>query len=461
MGKGATNAPPPLHHSLHCHKSNGGATTLYSRLRILIVNQFYPPDVAPTGQVAHDVATCLVARGHAVGVVCSRESYSGHRRYASRERLDGVDVTRLSTIAFGGKSHLRKLLSYASFYVLVCIRLLICRPRPDVVISLTTPPYVGLLVRLVGVVRRWRRVHWIMDLYPDVLVAHGLLGYGLPGRLAHRFLAWLTRRELAGALVVLTLGADMAERVKAYVGADGPVDWVPLWSRVTAEPMNAEAIRARRCACGWGEEELVLLYSGNMGLGHRFGEFLQAACGRRGDEFGTDVANGAAVVDAGPRGDGPRRRFVFAGHGKRRIQIETFKEAHPAAPVDLMSYVPMEELGLHLQAADVLLASLGASWSGCMLPSKLQGMFAAGRPVIFVGPRRCSMATWIREAGAGWVVGPGDLSGMLACLEEAGNAALRREKGENARRYARQHFDKTRNCGRIASLIEERMTEAG
>ncbi len=411
-------------------------------MRILILNQFYPPDRAPTGQVAHDLARFLRSRGHEVVALASRRGYMERTLYPAREVMDGVAVERVWTLPYGFTRHWRKLLSYGSFYMAAGVRLMRLRPRPDVVIVLTTPPYVGLLVRLAGLVRGWRRVHWVMDLYPDVMVAHGMFGGGVLARLVAAALRWLTRRELAGASAVLTLGPDMAARLGVYTKPRGSVEWVPLWAADGLFRADESAVQALRQERGW-DGKLVLLYSGNMGLGHRFGEFLAAA------------GNLGAGGGAGParRGGNPVR-FVFAGAGRRRPEVDAFMRRHPGAPVELRPYAPAGELAAHLRSADVLLASLDPAWAGCMLPSKLQGMFAAGRPVLFVGPEHCSLARWIEESGAGWVVAPGDGEGLAAALAAAADPEERRRRGAAAQAFARAHFDRGRNCARIAGIVE-------
>jgi colanic acid biosynthesis glycosyl transferase WcaI len=452
-------------------------------MRILILNQFYPPDMAPTGRVAHDLARCLVARGHEVSALASRRGYSGDAVYPSREVSDGVVVRRVAALSFGPKSHVRKLLSYASFYFATALRLLVQQPRPDVVIVLTTPPYIGLLVRLVGFLRRWRRVHWVMDVYPDVMEADGMLGPGRAGRLVAAVLRWLTRRELAGARIVLTLGPDMAARCRDYVLPPTRLEWVPLWAGAGVFATDEQAERQARCERGW-EGKLVLLYSGNMGLGHRFEEFLAAAralapagrgaandCGAGGalsqtlsqvdgraakesdSRLGEFLPHSAGPSDASPPWPASVH-FVFAGGGVRRAEIEAFARQHPGAPIDLLPYAPAAELAAHLRSADVLLASLEPAWAGCMVPSKLQGMLAAGRPALFVGPRECFLARAIEEAGAGWVVAPGDVAGLRRCIELAQDPAERARRGAAARAYAAVHFDRDRNSQRLAALIE-------
>jgi glycosyltransferase involved in cell wall biosynthesis len=133
-------------------------------VRLLLLNQYYPPDPAPTGQVLHDLARALIERGHDVSVVCSRRSYSGAERYPARQELDGVHVLRVASPGRGCGSALMRLFSYAVFYSALAWRLT-WLPRPDVILSLTSPPYVGLIGAVAARLKRARTAHWIMDLY--------------------------------------------------------------------------------------------------------------------------------------------------------------------------------------------------------------------------------------------------------------------------------------------------------
>jgi glycosyltransferase involved in cell wall biosynthesis len=276
-----------------------------------------------------------------------------------------------------------------------------------------------------------------MDLYPDVMVAHGMLK---PKGMPVRFLNSLARWGFGGkrSKIVLTLGPDMEERTAKHLSPDVPRAWVPLWG--TAE--NPEGNHPRdRATSGRAVQEasekepedkkIVLMYSGNMGLGHRFGEFLAVAAKA-----------------------GPQFQWKFHGQGKRRIEVERFLKGNPDAPVTLGDYVPRAELTAHLAAADVHLASLDPVWDGTMVPSKLQGIFAIGRPVIFVGSEGCAMAKWINESGGGWVVPPGDLPALENALHEALSFPMREAKGRNARDYAEHHFQAKNNAQKVATHFE-------
>jgi glycosyltransferase involved in cell wall biosynthesis len=375
-------------------------------VRFLLLNQYYPPDGAPTGRMLHDVARTLAARGHEVDVLCSRRSYDDGARLPRSEDRDGVRVHRLRATGFGRGAAWRRLLDSLSFALLVVPRLLRA-PRPALLVALTTPPLLGVIASAVCRVRGVRHAHWLMDLYPDVLAAHGWIRTGGP---VFRLLAAAARRSLKRASLVLTLGPFMAVRA----GHLARSVWVALWAEANPEtPSRA-----------WPDEPLVLLWTGNLGRGHRFEDFLAAA---------------ERLGGAGPL-------WVFAGQGPRRAEIARAARANPRVRViDSVDSVA---------SGNVLLASIAPGWEGLIVPHKLQGAFAAGRPLLLVANEASECALWVRESGGGWVVAPGDVEGLLSAIDHARDPRERARRGQAALTYARRHFDPARNRGRVADLLQ-------
>jgi colanic acid biosynthesis glycosyl transferase WcaI len=339
-------------------------------------------------------------------------------------------VRRLSGGRFSRARASGRVGSYAVFMAAVAREMLRPGFRADVVVSQTTPPFVGLPVSVAARVRRIAHVHWVLDVYPDVLVAAGMIR---PDRLIFRVLRLLAGQQYRRASLVLTLGPYMEARVRAAAPAGTRIVHVPVWGTTPIGLVSANLVAEARRANGWSQSDLVLLYSGNMGLGHSLGEFLEAA--RR----------------LGPRGP----VWAFAGSGPRRQEVEAFVASHPTARIQLLSAVPQGGLAAALSAADVHLVSLRSAWQGLMIPSKLQGAFAVGRPAVFVGGRENEAAEWIEESGGGWVVPEGDVEALLASVRAAAEAAERSRRGLAALEFARTRFDREANCGRIADLIEE------
>ncbi|RYD23676.1 MAG: glycosyltransferase WbuB, partial [Verrucomicrobiaceae bacterium] len=350
---------------------------------------------------------------HKVTVICGTGGYGGVGQSddSPKDARAPLTVHRMRATRFGRSRAAGKVLDYLSFYVLSGICLMRME-KPDVVVCLTTPPYLSLLGRIGSFFRGAKHSHWVMDLYPDVLDAHGMFKRPFRGHTLLRLLAklgWGGSRNIG----VLTLGPDMHDRTSKYVPHSVPQSWIPLWGTAeeNADPAPDAVIRLRESR-GWHPCDVVLMYSGNMGLGHRFREFL-------------DVAN---ILPENVK-------LVFFGRGKRRSEIETFQAEHPGV-VEIHDYVRSEDLAAHLRTADVHLVSLEPSWDGTMVPSKLQGIFAAGRPVIFIGSTHSSTGQWIIESGAGWVVAPGDMEALGVALKDAVDASDREHRGRLASTYA-------------------------
>jgi colanic acid biosynthesis glycosyl transferase WcaI len=404
----------------------GEPVSVLAAVRFLFLNQFYPPDLAPTGRYLHDVAAELVRRGHEVRVFSARRAYGTGEDLGPGQVLDGVDVRRVRTLSRGNASFAGRATGHLVYFARAATHAVRTTPRPDVIVAATSPPFLGLAAAVANRCRGVAHAEWAMDLYPDVIQAHWIRRHAW----LHRLLDAVARFQLRRADLVLTLGASMAARMRRHVSADERVESVQLWA--PAASPEAEVVSPWRVRRGWDSEDLVLLYSGNMGRGHTFVEFLEAA--RRLGE------------------DGPL--WAFVGSGPRRSALDRFREAHPAARVQLLPSVGTAEVTSSLRSADVHLVSLSTAWEGLVIPSKMQAAFSVGRPVIFVGPLGSDAARWIHESGGGWVVAEGDVDGLLRAVEEARDAGERARRARAALDYARVHFDADRNRARVADLLE-------
>jgi glycosyltransferase involved in cell wall biosynthesis len=181
----------------------------------------------------------------------------------------------------------------------------------------------------------------------------------------------------------------MRERLLEYGGPGRRVTLVPwaLSEPAVPPPPRPEARRER-----FGDASLGLLYSGSFGRAHASEAILALARRLRGSGIS----------------------FCFSVRGNR---AEDLRRA--VLPEDSnVRFVPFceeTELEAHLATADVHVASLRHEWSGVVVPSKFVGSLAAGRPVLFAGPRGSSIARWIGEHDVGWVLdGDGDNAGRVA-----------------------------------------------
>jgi len=309
--------------------------------------------------------------------------------------------------------------------------------RHDVCICLTTPPYIPLLGLVLRSLRGTKLVYWAMDLYPDVLLATGVLH-------EKSALTWvlesLNRIALSHADRVVVLGRCMEDRVREK-GVDlSRVRRIPVWSEIYGEAGDAvDTASARRenpYRREWsvGDRTLVM-YSGNFGIGHDVETFARAAKLLENDD---DIM------------------FAFVGGGKRKEELLRAMHAMKLTRFVEADYQPRERLGDLLSAADIHLASMRPGWEGVMVPSKIFGTLGAGRPLVWVGGARSEVASVIRDADCGITVPPGDADGLAAEIRRlARDTALRSEMGARARKTMIERWGVQHALAKWKALLEE------
>ena len=393
------------------------------RLRLLFVNQYAWPDEAATAQLMADVAEEAAARGIPCQVVASDRSYSDPSvRYPRHETKGTTSYERVPATAFGRESVIGRVTDYITFLVGAAWRLL-RGERADVVVGMSTPPILGALAVAAARLKGSWAVYWAMDAYPDLAFE---LGAMKPNSVLGRAFAALSRWTLRRADLVISLGETMAGRL-TMAGARN-VAVVHNWADGDAiRPMRAEdsRISAER---GWGQK-FVVLYSGNLGLAHEFDTLLGAA----------EALRGEGVV------------FAFCGAGPRRAEVEAEVKRRSLTNVEFHPSVCREELGDLLAAGHLHAVTMRPRMAGLLVPSKVYGILAAGRPILYVGPAEGEIHDIISREDVGSSVRGGDVIRLVAEIRR-----FRDEPAERARagRRARDLFDaKFTRSGQTCKLV--------
>jgi glycosyltransferase involved in cell wall biosynthesis len=405
----------------------------------VLLNQPFFPDVVATAQMAKDLADELSGAGMQVSAIASRSIYGKSGATLSRReqvRVAGpggseafIEVYRVGLSLFGRASTLLRVIDFALFYLLAAMKLLVI-PRPDVVVAFSTPPYIAMLAIFCRWLRRSKAVYWAMDLYPDVIVASGMLRPTSP---LTRVLDWMHRWLVRHADASVVLGRCMMDKVtaKAGPGAKDRVKFIPVWSDETGVRPVDRAANPLRTTFNVGEA-FTLMYSGNFGHGHDAETIMHAMSALR------------ERTSAGPDGV----RFLFVGGGKRRKEIEAFIRERQIGNAAYHEYQPREKLAESLSAGDVHLISLLEGMEGLIVPSKCFGIMAVGRPAIFIGNPSSEIARVLLENQCGLVVRQGDGPGLVAAIEQlASNPALATEMGRRGREAFLARYCRATACG--------------
>lgn len=410
-------------------------------MHVVLLNQAFHPDVVATAQMGKDLADALVRRGHTVTAIASRSIYG--KKGASLPKREEIPVagggvihaSRVGMSVFGKAGIAARIADFGLFYLLAMWRLLTLK-GPDVVICYTTPPFIGLA----GIVSRWLRgskaVYWVMDLYPDLPVACGVMK---ERGLATRFFERVNRFILKHSDMDIVLGRCMQERVIAKGTPESRVRIIPVWADLNGiEPVDhvANPLRAK-----WApNNEFLVMYSGNFGLGHDAQTIIGAMRALK---------------------DDPTIRFIFIGGGKRRKEVEAAVKEFGLTNATFEDYRPRGELSQSLSAGDVHLISLKEGVEGIMVPSKMYGIMAVARPSLFVGHPTSEIARVLDESKSGFTVREGDFAALAAkILELKNDPAHTRAMGESGRRAIAGHYDSAAACGQWIEMLEQLVKKA-
>lgn len=388
-------------------------------MAVYFVNRYFYPDHSATGQMLADLAFHAAARGLTVIVVTGRQRLDDARaRLPARERVQGLEVRRIWSTRFGRGALAGRAVDYLSFHLAALLFLLRWLRRGDTVVAATDPPLLGVTARWAARARGARLVNWLHDIFPEAAAALGVPGVqGLAGALLRR----ARNASLSAAAVNVVLGRVMADRVRRLCPSPAAVTIIHNWSDGAAIAPLAHAGNELRRSLGL-EGKVVVGYSGNLGRAHDLSALPSVAMAL------TGLADLSFVVIGG-------------GAGLASLQEEVHRLG--LGNVRFVPYQPRECLGESLCAVDIHLISLRPALEGYVVPSKLYGILAAGRPSVHMGDAAGEVGQILSAGACGLTVAGDSPAALEAALRRLhGDPALRRRMGRNARALFVERFDR-------------------
>jgi colanic acid biosynthesis glycosyl transferase WcaI len=406
-------------------------------VRILIHGINFAPELVGTGKYTGDMAHWLAQRGHEVRVVTAPpfnpaskvgKGYSAWRYRKEKPRAAEVGFGSLTTFRCPlfvprSPSTVKRILHLASF-ALTSLPVMVIQSlwKPSLVLVVEPTafciPTAALTARLSGA-RSWLHVQ---DFEVDAGFAVGML----KSRFLHDFIAALERNLLAGFDRVSTISSKMLERLhsKGYPAARTMLfpNWVDtnlIFPMGVSSPLRDELKIPRNA--------VVALYSGTMGR-------------KQGLEVLAEVASALAA--------NKRIQFVFCGAGPSQEVLASSTARLPN--VHWLPLQPLDRLNDLMNLADIHLLPQCAEAADLVMPSKLTGMLASGRPVVATAARGTQLAAAVHASGL--VVPPDDVTRLAEAIAQlAKDKALRVQLGHNARKCAEQTLDRQK----VLALFEE------
>lgn len=394
-------------------------------MRVLLLNLYYPPDTSATAKMAQTVVNAL-AEKHEVTVLCGRPSYDPTERRRWRlyqtENSGRVQIIRVGSTDFPRLQMVRRVLNYLS-YVLLSVPRALFFPC-DVVLTMTDPPFEGIVGAFIALLKRKPWVYNIRDLYPDMALGGSIVSPGLLARLWEKTHRWALRR----ATRVVVLGDDMRNRILAKSVEPARVvivrDGADLPAQRADEAIDPQVIRAIR-----GDFRFVLMHAGNLGFYGAWDTLLSAS-----RELAQDCIS-----------------IVFVGDGAQRVRLQSAAWGLPN--VRFFPFFPANKIPSVLAAPDAHIITVKRGLEGVVVPSKMYSILAAGKPIVAVAPTECDVVSIGARKGFSIAANPDDPVELVHTVRRIyRNPDLLRSMGEAAAAAAPE-YERNKELAKLAEIV--------
>jgi glycosyltransferase involved in cell wall biosynthesis len=412
-------------------------------MRILFLNLYFPPDTSATAKSAESMVHAL-AQTHEVTVLCGRPSYDPTERRPWKlwqtERINTKDSQQIgetasasfTVIRVGSTDYPRIQMNRRVLNYLTYVKLAVCRAffiPCDVIFAMTDPPFNGIVGAFLSVLKRKPLIYDIQDMYPDMAVAGSIVQPGLLTRFWER----LHRGALRRATRIIVLGDDMRARIiakgpknidpaKVFIVRSGvdtpPPDSPPL-------PLNPEVTRAIR-----GNFRFVLLHAGNLGFYGAWDTIIAAARKLQNENIG----------------------FVFVGDGAERSRLENLTAG--VSNVRFLPFFPSSDIPSVLAAPDAHIVTIKRGLEGVVVPSKMFGIIAAGKPIVAVAAAETDVAALGLDHGFAICADPTNPDELASSVRRLAADPAARVSMAQAAVQAAQQYSRAHELSTLQSIVE-------
>ena len=390
--------------------------------RVLVLNQYYWPGVEATANLLTELCEALAA-DYDVTVIAG-----GWSRGASKQVRNGVEIVRVRSTSYERSRLSRRAVNYLTYVFGVMWRGLFAR-RPDLVICMTDPPFIGSIARLVAARFRAPLLVIAQDVFPEIAVKLGRLR----NPVVIKALRLLVDSSLRSADRVVAIGDTMKLRLEEKGVRPERIRVIPNW-------VDVDALRPSPRDNPWAREHrllkrFVVMHSGNVGYAQDLDTLIRAC------SFLRDLDNLAVRI---------------IGGGARREELLQLTRQLAIEKVRFMPWQPYELRSSSISSADVHVVGLARGLAGYVVPSRLYGVLAAGRPVIAAAEAESETAQLVARVGCGVVVRPGDPFALARTIRAAHDGEFDlAEMGRRARAFAEAEAGRGIAIGRYTEVLRE------
>ena len=393
--------------------------------RLLVVNQYYWPGVEATAHLLTELCEALTDE-YEIRVLTG--ALHGHGALPTHQSRKGVEIVRVPSTAFERARLGLRALNYAT-YIGSSLLQGLTGPRPDLVLTMTDPPMVGDVG--LAIAKRFGSPLLVIseDVFPEIATQLGRLDNRLLVATLRRMIALYLRR----ADRVVAIGDTMRQRLEEKGAPADRIRVIPNWvdtAAISPQPLDNPWSRSHRLPGNF-----VVMHSGNIGHAQNLEMLVRATT------FLRDLEN---------------FRVVLIGAGARYSHLIQLAERLRAKRMRSLPYQSRDVLSQSLSSAHLHFVGLAEGLAGFVVPSRLYGIMAAGRPVLVAADAQSETAQVVEHVGCGIVIPPSRPELVAEVIRDAyeGRYDLD-EMGARGRAYVTEEADTRVALGRYRELLRE------
>ena len=402
---------------------------------ILVINQYYRPDVASSGQLLADLCEFLYSQDITVHVITGQPSYTSEApKVPKEELLNGVTVHRVSLgKSIGKKTLLTRINGYCKFLLRswLMAHKVARRTSPDVIMTLSNPPFVGLVGGLVARKRKIPFVYVLYDIHPDILIATKWMNIPTICIKAWNFVNILIFKC---ATTIIVPSSTMKKTLVTNKSlSEQKIEVIPNWARPEIKEQSySTPIKSN---LGIPQHHTMVLYAGNIGIMQQLDPILDSAYSLRKLPI----------------------HFVFIGEGEKKSELIQRSNTEKLTNVHFFSYQPEQQFAQIVQESDACLVTLQPRLDAFSAPSRAYTFLSAGTPIIALMPSDTELAKLITDKQCGWnVVNSEQLSLLLEGLVDNRDECAK--KGNQAQKLYWDNYRESIVMHQYLEVIKEQIS---
>lgn len=385
----------------------------------IITANFYPEDTA-IGLYTSQFANYLKNEGYAVQVITGfpyypqwkiQDNYS-KKPFFFNENINGVDVFRFKQFVPKKASFFSRILMMLSLFFGTIINikkikhtdLIIC------IVPFTISIIPGLILSKFKRAKLW--IH-VQDLEFDLAFEAGIVNKNnFLKVLFKNIVFWLESALLNSADIISSISHTMLEKIKTKTRNQSPF-YFPNW--ISAENINPSDSLHHDFI---NKDKFTVLYSGNTGEKQDW-QLLQKICAIIKNEDDIEI--------------------VIVGDGSYRVNLEKILANYNF--VKFYPPVPYKDLNNLLCSVNVHFLFQKNNVIDTIMPSKILGMMASGKPSIITGNQISEVNTIIKESNGGYYLSQNNPENEIyKTFLDLKNNVEDNVMGEKARKYIVEKF---------------------